>query len=140
MQIYFSCSITGGRNEEQTYQKIVQVLEADGHFVPTAHLSTPQVMELEETVDPVQTYERDMKWLREADAVVAEVSTPSHGVGYEIATALQLHKPVFCCYHKHKRISKIITGNTSPGLVLAPYTSDEEIVGLLHSFLSNVNN
>lgn len=140
MQIYFSCSITGGRNEEQTYQKIVQVLEEDGHFVPTAHLSTPQVMELEDTVDPVQTYERDMKWLREADAVVAEVSTPSHGVGYEIATALQLRKPVFCCYHKHKRISKIITGNTSPGLVLAPYASDEEIEMLLHSFLSNVQN
>src|SRR5512133_1549774 len=135
MQIYFSCSITGGRNEEQTYQKIVQVLESDGHFVPTAHLSTPQVMELEETVDPVQTYERDMKWLREADAVVAEVSTPSHGVGYEIATALQLRKPVFCCYHKQKRISKIITGNTSPGLVLAPYTSDEDIEMLLHNFL-----
>lgn len=139
MQIYFSCSITGGRNEEQTYQKIVQVLEAGGHFVPTAHLSTPQVMLLEETVDPVQTFERDMKWLREADAVVAEVSTPSHGVGYEIATALQLRKPVFCCYHKHKRISKIITGNTSPGLVLAPYTSDEEIAMLLNNFLAKVH-
>lgn len=139
MQIYFSCSITGGRNEESTYQKIVQALEAGGHIVPTAHLSTPQVMELEQVVDPVQTYERDMHWLQEADAVVAEVSTPSHGVGYEIATALQMRKPVFCCYHRQRRISKIITGNTSPTLVLAPYSSDEEMLDQLHAFLAKVN-
>ena len=140
MQIYFSCSITGGRNEEKTYQKIVATLEAEGCNVPTAHLSTPQVMELEAVVDPVETYRRDMQWLQEADAVVAEVSTPSHGVGYEIATALQLRKPVFCCFQRQKRVSKIITGNTSPGLVLAPYSSDEEVIGLLRQFLGGLSN
>lgn len=138
MNIYFSCSITGGRNEERTYQKIVRLLEEEGHFVPTAHLSTPQVMELENVVDPVDTYLRDMKWLHEADAVVAEASTPSHGVGYELATALNLNKPVFCAYHKEKRISKIITGNTSPTLVLAPYSSDEEVIELLRQFLDRL--
>ncbi|MEN6570414.1 MAG: nucleoside 2-deoxyribosyltransferase [Anaerolineaceae bacterium] len=138
MNIYFSCSITGGRNEERTYQKIVQTLEEEGHFVPTAHLSTPQVMELENIVDPVDTYLRDMKWLHEADAVVAEASTPSHGVGYELATALNLNKPVFCAYHREKRISKIITGNTSPTLLLAPYSSDEEVISLLRQFLAQL--
>jgi len=138
MNIYFSCSITGGRDEEKTYQKLVQTLEENGHLVPTAHLSTPQVVELEEVIDPVETFIRDMKWLREADAIVAEVSTPSHGVGYEIATALNLSKPVFCCFQRQKRVSKIITGNTSPTLVLAPYTSDEEAVGLLKQFLTRL--
>jgi nucleoside 2-deoxyribosyltransferase len=138
MNIYFSCSITGGRDEEKTYQKLVQTLEENGHLVPTAHLSTPQVVELEEVIDPVETFIRDMKWLREADAIVAEVSTPSHGVGYEIATALNLNKPVFCCFQRQKRVSKIITGNTSPTLVLAPYTSDEEAVGLLKQFLTRL--
>jgi nucleoside 2-deoxyribosyltransferase len=138
MNIYFSCSITGGRDEEKTYQKLVQTLEENGHIIPTAHLSTPQVVELEEVIDPVETFIRDMKWLREADAIVAEVSTPSHGVGYEIATALNLNKPVFCCFQRQKRVSKIITGNTSPTLVLAPYTSDEEAVGLLKQFLTRL--
>ena len=138
MQIYFSCSITGGRSEEKTYQKIVATLEEEGHHVPTAHLATPQVMELEAVVDPVDIYRRDMQWLDEADAVVAEVSTPSHGVGYEIARALQQGKPVFCCFQSQKRVSKIITGNTSPGLVLAPYSSDEEVIGLLRQFLAGL--
>ncbi|HBF41274.1 MAG TPA: deoxyribonucleoside 5'-monophosphate N-glycosidase, partial [Anaerolineaceae bacterium] len=61
-----------------------------------------------------------------------------HGVGYEIATALNLNKPVFCCFQRQKRVSKIITGNTSPTLVLAPYTSDEEAVGLLKQFLTRL--
>jgi nucleoside 2-deoxyribosyltransferase len=135
MNIYFSCSITGGRTEEKTYQKIVQALEEAGHVVPTAHLTSSRVMDLENEVDPVDTYHRDMNWIREADALVAEVSTPSHGVGYEIATALNQGKPVFCCYRRERRVSKIITGNTSPTLVLAPYASDFELIEKMSQFL-----
>ena len=50
MRIYFSCSITGGRAEEATYQAIVRELESEGHEVPTAHLSSPNVMEMEKIV------------------------------------------------------------------------------------------
>ena len=46
---------------------------------------------------PRQVYERDMAWLAECEAVVAEVTTPSLGVGYEIAEALHLRKPVSAC-------------------------------------------
>ena len=41
MNVYFSCSITGGRDEEVIYQAIVNEMEALGHTVPTAHLSSP---------------------------------------------------------------------------------------------------
>lgn len=128
MNIYFSCSITGGRAEEATYQAIVRELEDQGHEVPTAHLSSPDVMELENVVDAVEIYERDMAWISNCDAVIAEVSTPSHGVGYEIAYALSLRKPVLCCYRKDKKVSKIITGNISPGLTLIVYENDDAVV------------
>lgn len=128
MNIYFSCSITGGRAEEDIYQAIVRELEEQGHEVPTAHLSSPDVMELENVVDAVDIYERDMAWIRNCDAVIAEVSTPSHGVGYEIAYALSLRKPVLCCYKKDKKVSKIITGNISPGLTVIVYENDEDAV------------
>ncbi len=124
MNVYFSCSITGGRAEETTYQAIVKELEDLGHEVPTAHLSSPQVMDMEQVVDPVEIFERDMAWLRECDAVVAEVSSPSHGVGYEIAYALSLGKPVLCCYKAGKKVSKIITGNTNPGLKIRIYAHE----------------
>jgi thymidylate kinase len=37
---------------------------------------------------------RDKKWIRECDAFIAEVSTYSHGVGYEHAYAESLGKPI----------------------------------------------
>ncbi len=138
MNVYFSCSITGGRAEEAVYQAIVKELEDLGHEVPTAHLSSPQVMDMELVVDPVEIFERDMAWLRECDAVVAEVSSPSHGVGYEIAYALTLGKPVLCCYKSGKKISKIITGNTSPGLKVMNYAREGDAPLQVRAFMAEL--
>jgi hypothetical protein len=96
MKIYFSCSLTGGRNDEAVYGAIVDHLLAQGHDVLTAHLARPEVMALEQVVEPRQVYRRDLEWIQECDALVAEVSTPSHGVGYEIAYTWNA-KPVLCC-------------------------------------------
>lgn len=135
MKVYFSCSITGGRNEEKVYQAMVAAMLAAGHEVPTAHLSAAEVIELEKIAEPVEIYTRDMRWLEECDVVVAEVSTPSHGVGYEVAVGLSLQKPVLCCYQRGKRISKIITGNTNPTLTVVEYNDQEEAVQAVLQFL-----
>lgn len=139
MNIYFSCSITGGRSEETTYQAIVKGMLDAGHDVPTAHLSSPDVVKEEKIIDPIEVFNRDMGWLRQCDAVVAEVSSPSHGVGYEIAYALSLQKPVMCCYKRGKTVSKIITGNTSPGLHVMEYNDDDEAVQVVSDFLHKLN-
>jgi len=136
MKIYFSCSITGGRNEESIYQRLVETMEGMGHEVPTAHLASPEVMEMEKVVLPEEIFTRDMAWLEESDVVVAEVSTPSHGVGYEVAVGLLRGKPVFCCYQAGKRVSKIITGNTSQNLTQWVYSDPQEAVSGLKNFLS----
>lgn len=138
MNIYFSCSITGGRNEEKIYQAIVAHLLQSGHEVPTAILSSPSVMDLELIEEPVEVFERDMAWLRECDALIAEVSSPSHGVGYEVAYALSLGKPVLCCYHRHKKVSKIITGNTTPGLSRGVYETEAEVLRLVGEFCAGL--
>ncbi len=140
MNIYFSCSITGGRNEEKVYQQIVRALQDWGHEVPTAILSSSEVMELEKVVDPRETYERDMRWLNQADAVVAEVSTPSHGVGYEIALANFYNKPVLCCYRKDRKVSKMILGNPSPLQQVCTYQYPGELKKVVSSFLDALQN
>ena len=135
MNLYFSCSLTGGRADQGIYAVIVDYLLAQGHVVPTAHLAHPGVMSLEQVVDPVEIYRRDVKWVREADALIAEVSTPSHGVGYEIALALAQGKPVLSCYRQGARVSKMITGNTEPGLMLGQYADDAGVLAIVRSFL-----
>jgi nucleoside 2-deoxyribosyltransferase len=121
MNVYFACSITGGRQYEAVYQAITAALLADGHEVPTAHLADSGVKALEAVVSPRQVYERDMAWIRASDALVAEVSTPSHGVGYEVAFALSLGKPVLCVYQEGQPVSKMLTGNTNPRLCVQVY-------------------
>ena len=50
MNIYFACSITGGREFEPVYQAIIAALLADGHTIPTAHLADSDVIALEAIV------------------------------------------------------------------------------------------
>jgi len=135
MKVYFSCSITGGRSEERVYQAMAASMLAAGHEVPTAHLSTTEVIDLEKIAEPVEIFTRDMRWLEECDVVVAEVSTPSHGVGYEVAVGLAMQKPVLCCYQRGKRVSKIITGNTNQTLRVIEYKDEKEAVQAVLQFL-----
>lgn len=135
MKIYFSCSITGGRQDEGIYAALVARMIDKGHDVPTAHLSSPDAMDSEARMGACETYERDVAWVRSCDVIVAEVSTPSHGVGYEIALGCELGKPVLCLYQEGKRVSKMLTGNTHAGFQHASYRDEKEALALLDKFL-----
>jgi hypothetical protein len=138
MKIYFSCSLTGGRKDEEVYGVIVDHLISVGVEVPTALLARPEVMILEKVSDPEEVYSRDINWIQESDAIVAEVSTPSHGVGYEIAYALQLGKPVLCCYKEGTTVSKMITGNDSAGLTVYAYRDVVDVLQAVDRFLEQL--
>ena len=138
MNIYFSCSITGGRRDQSIYQHIVAHLTAQGHDVPTAHLSRADILDEEQVIDPQEVYKRDVKWVQECDALVAEVSTPSHGVGYEIALALFLDKPVFCCSREGVKVSKMLTGNTHPRLKIFSYAIEASLLTAIDNFLEQM--
>uniref|UniRef100_A0A5F8G314 2'-deoxynucleoside 5'-phosphate N-hydrolase 1 n=1 Tax=Monodelphis domestica TaxID=13616 RepID=A0A5F8G314_MONDO len=43
-------------------------------------------------------HERDLAWLQQADVVVAEVTQPSLGVGYELGRAVALNKRILCLF------------------------------------------
>lgn len=138
MNIYFSCSLTGGRDDESIYGVIVQHLLESGHEVPTAHLANPEVMQLEQIVDPHEVYLRDITWVQACDAMIAEVSTPSHGVGYEIAIALELKKPTLCCYRNGKTVSKMILGNNEAGMQVEVYEDERQVIDIVDGFLAAI--
>jgi nucleoside 2-deoxyribosyltransferase len=135
MKIYFSCAITGGRDFEPVYQAITAALLSAGHTVPTAHLADSGVKTLEGRLSPRQVYERDIAWIKECDALVAEVSTPSHGVGYEVAYALSLGKPVLCLYQEDRPITKMLSGNTNPTIQVSQYSNIVQAISIIYSFL-----
>ena len=138
MNVYFACSITGGRQDELIYQKLVETLQQNGHQVPTALLASPDVMPLEGMVSAEDVYARDVQWIRECDFLLAEVSTPSHGVGYEIGYALSLGKRVLCLYRNGRKVSKMILGNPHPQLTVRNYETSDQAVNLLRSYLKEM--
>jgi nucleoside 2-deoxyribosyltransferase len=136
MNIYFACSITGGRDFEAVYQTMVHALTEDLHVVSTAHLAETGISLLEAVIEPQQVYARDVAWLRDCDVVIAEVSVPSHGVGYEIGFSLGLGKPVLALYQAGRQVSKMISGNPDANLSVKSYNTGEEAITEIRNFLN----
>ena len=138
MNIYFACSITGGREFEGVYQELMAALLADGHEIPTAHLADSGVTALEGKVSPEEVYGRDVTWIEGAEALIAEVSVPSHGVGYEVGYALNLGKPVLCLAREGRKVSKMLTGNPHARLRFKTYRESAEAIRLARAFINDL--
>lgn len=138
MKIYFACAIGGGRQDEASYQQLVDALIADGHEVPTAMNAGPGWQHMEGSPDPHEVYRRDTGWIDESQVLIAEVSTPSHGVGYEISYALERGKPVLCIHRRGVRVSKMLTGNTMRGIKIADYGDIAEGVEIMRDFVNKI--
>ena len=54
-----------------------------------------------------------MNWLINSDIIIAEVTNPSLGVGYEIGRAIEHNKKIICLYRdiKNQKISAMIAGS-----------------------------
>ena len=72
--------------------------------------------------------------------MVAEVSAPSLGVGYEIAYALHVRRiPVLALHHGSvQRISAMIGGNASPLLQILSYDSSEQLLQKADHFIQSL--
>jgi len=135
MNIYFACSITAGREFENNYREIVDALIADGHQIPTSHLAQSEAIEKEGKLSPRDVYSRDVDWVENCDVLIAEVSVPSHGVGYELGYALHAGKPVLCLYQKERKVSKMITGNSHSALQVEPYATLVDAIAKAKNFI-----
>ena len=133
-KIYFACSIRGGRNDAEIYRELV------------AHIKTKAVVLSEIFADNELTpqgssgsssaiYAKDMSWVTEANAIIAEVTNPSLGVGYEIAKAEEMGKPVLALYREQegRKLSAMIDG--SPLTDVVTYSSPKEAFFAINGFI-----
>jgi hypothetical protein len=101
MKIYFAGSIRGGRDDADFYNGIINHLKKHGQVL-TEHIGNKSLSKKGEKRPMSYVYNRDMNWISGCDLFVAEIAQPSIGVGYEIACAERLNKPVLCLYRKNK--------------------------------------
>ena len=136
MQVYFAGSIRGGRTDAELYRRMIAYLQLE-HKVLTEHVGDLSLSKTEGLKDrDVAIYEQDTAWLREADVVIAECTTSSLGVGYELAYAEKLGKPVHIFYNKGRtRLSALLSGNKS--FNIHPYSDETEIYPTIKSILKD---
>ena len=120
--IYFAGSIRGGRDDRELYAQIIELLGDYGKVV-TEHVGHADVNLGGENAADNDIHDRDIGWLRDADVIVAEVTAPSLGVGYEIGRAVEWGKRIVCLYRPAdgRKLSGMIAG--CPGVDVHEYST-----------------
>ena len=128
MKVYFAGSIRGGRQDAELYRKVIAALK-EKHQVLTEHVGDLSLSTVEDKGDKA-IYEQDTAWLRQCDMVIAECTTPSLGVGYELAYAEKLNKPVHIFYRPSVcSLSAMLKGN--PYFHIHAYETKKELLALI---------
>ena len=136
VKIYFCGSIRGGRQLAITYASLIKMLLEHGK-VFTEHLGDDEQIQSKDRILPDrEIHDRDLKWIVESDVVVAEVTVPSLGVGYELGRAIEKGKPVLCLFNSGspQPLSAMIAGSES--VEMCYYKDPEELKGIFEKFIS----
>lgn len=133
-KVYFAGSIRGGRDDAALYSRIIARIN-EKNTVLTEHVGASSIEAMgEQGMSDAEIYEKDILRLRECDMVVAECSTPSLGVGYELAFAERLGKPVHIFFDSRRgTLSAMLTGDDY--FAIHYYTDEGELFTALDALL-----
>ena len=134
-KIFLSGSIRGGRQLLETYRFMYDMLEEAGAEVLCWHVADPELEKVEMRMTEEEIYARDMNLLVKSDALIAEVTVPSTGVGYEICRALVQGIPVLCLYSQDAAVSAMILGNPDCLLEARAYMDKAALKNLITDFI-----
>ena len=137
MIIYCAGPIRGDVTYQKYFTKAIDYIESLGHTVLSEFSG-----KFSSTIPLTdkQTYKRDLKWIDGSKIMIAEISGPSLGVGFEISYALFIKKmPVLAVYHNEAgQISSMITGCTNPLLEIKKYSNVEDLTSIVKKFIANI--
>lgn len=138
MKIYYAAAIRGSNEIDNSLlnKRIIESLQTSGHEVLTEHISDELIRIVGElNLTDKQIHDRDMEWVADADMIIAEVSNPSLGVGYEIGRAHEMGKKILCLYSTQtRRLSAMIRGAES--ITVTDYKTPEEAIRIINEYLN----
>jgi nucleoside 2-deoxyribosyltransferase len=112
MKVYFACSIRGGRDDAHIYAELASHLKTKATLL-TEIFADGKLTSQGMNKPNADIWAIDLAWVQEADIVIAEVTNPSLGVGYEIAKAEEWNKPVLALFRNtdDRKLSAMIAGS-----------------------------
>ncbi|MGQ9495629.1 MAG: nucleoside 2-deoxyribosyltransferase [Thermoanaerobaculaceae bacterium] len=136
MRVYLAAAMTSPNRELSTVQSLARALETLGLEVLTKHVAHPMGKERDRNLTDHELAKRDLNWLGQAHCLVAEVSTPSHGVGIEVMAAVQRGLPVLLLAREKNAVSRLLRG--LPGVRFSWYRDGDDAVRIMMAFLQEV--
>ncbi len=134
MIVYCAGAIKGDSSYRESYLDIINIVKDNGHSAlselnPDFKSAFP--------LNEKQVFQRDIKWIEKSTLMIAEISGPSLGVGFEIAYALYMREiPVLALYDSEvEMVSAMITGGDSELLYVMPYHNKKELEEIVKNFL-----
>jgi len=129
MHIYFAAAVSANNYETDAYKIILQELKKYGDITNTENYNNPGDLTSEEV------FARMEEQLAQSTVLIAEVSTPSHGVWREVAYAQFERKiPVLCLYQVDKTPSPVLEWNID--IDIFPYETIDDIKKILKTYFT----
>jgi len=137
MIIYCAGPIKGDTTFQKFYLEIIDFIESEGH-TPLAELN--EKLTSTSPLTDKQIYKRDIKWIDGSKIMIAEISGPSLGVGFEIAYAVYYKQiPVLALANNTvESVSAMITGCDSNLLTVAKYVEVEELKEIIRLYIKEL--
>lgn len=135
MKVYFTASTTSPNNRyKKQYQNILSLLRQKHQLISGPQIISPQKLLADQKLGWEKVFARENKLVAESDCVVAEVTSPSTGVGGIIVHALTLGKPVLALFYEEAedKLSPMVAGNPAESLYLEHYDDDNLEIVLKH--------
>ncbi len=111
------------------YIRIVDILKKQGHKVVSEHVASVDLEKIEAKITDEEIFNNDIVYVNECECLVADVTIPSIGTGYEICYAVSKGKKVLCIYREDANVSAMVRGNDR--IISVPYKSVEELEMIL---------
>jgi hypothetical protein len=136
MIIYCAGPIRGNTTYQENYSEITRIVESLGH---TALSEKSTKFSSSIPLNDKQVYTRDIKWIDGSKLMIAEVSGPSLGVGFEISYALFVKKiPVLAVYQEYAgQVSAMISGCNNKNLQLKKISNIDDLAKVIKNFITN---
>ena len=137
MIIYCAGAIKGDTAYQNNYIEMIRFIESMNH---TALAELNGKFNTSIPLSDNQIYTRDIKWIDGSQLMIAEISGPSLGVGFEIAYALfQKEIPVLALVSSDvKKLSAMITGCNSNLLTIKRYKNIEDMQNIISDYFKNL--
>jgi 2'-deoxynucleoside 5'-phosphate N-hydrolase len=136
MRVYLAAAMTNAARDLDVVQAMRDEIAALGHEVLTPQVAAADGIAQDAHLSFKRLAARDLQLLASSHALVAEVSTPSHGVGIEVLAATRDDIPVLLVHRRGVPVSRLLLGLR--GAVRRTYASQRQARAVTAAFLASL--